>query len=515
MVNGELMHIQSRPATQEYFLPKNIQKHIASCKNISLEDMEINVLFGDFSRLRASISELLFQSSSPIAMLEALIRTEVSIDSKYLSMFPVAVSSPKMFQQLRLLDQVCKVAVVCHSEILSLLPKSADQHGTRGRHELFEVYSKRYDIVRSFRRFDFSYSCLLKMADRLFELRDQQSSHIQIAKSMLNKLDINPDDFTEYDSLLMDDITKRLLDYSYQHVNLKEANNWNTALLSLISEISSIQDQTSLTSKELLALCRSLSKTICEANEVMTQIIESQMYSASIIAKTFVKYGFEYEDLLQEAYFALAQSTATYKPEPGQSFSAYSLTIVRESLCQYAMQSSGFILPHDNFKTLDRTMQKDLESRFFHDKCCPSSTLTFNTLTPNCQAKEQGFPILNKLCSMFYDLDEDTIEDATELPFEIQYRDQFLSEVIHEALRELTYRQRLIVKLRFGIDAERTYTLEEVGLLLGTSRERVRQIELSAFEKMLNNDVRPILDKYHTFNSLLYTLDKYYDLQRY
>ena len=55
---------------------------------------------------------------------------------------------------------------------------------------------------------------------------------------------------------------------------------------------------------------------------------------------------------------------------------------------------------------------------------------------------------------------------------------------IEEVLETLTYREREILKLRFGIGDGFPYTLEQVGLIFGVTRERVRQIEAKAFDKL-------------------------------
>ena len=59
-----------------------------------------------------------------------------------------------------------------------------------------------------------------------------------------------------------------------------------------------------------------------------------------------------------------------------------------------------------------------------------------------------------------------------------------LQETLRQVLNTLKPRERDILKLRFGIDDGRTRTLEEVGEVYGLTRERIRQIEKKAIEKM-------------------------------
>ncbi|GIT28428.1 MAG: hypothetical protein Ct9H300mP1_04740 [Planctomycetaceae bacterium] len=59
-----------------------------------------------------------------------------------------------------------------------------------------------------------------------------------------------------------------------------------------------------------------------------------------------------------------------------------------------------------------------------------------------------------------------------------------LSKEVNQVLETLTYREREILKLRYGIGDGYPYTLEQVGLIFGVTRERVRQIEAKAFDKL-------------------------------
>jgi len=82
--------------------------------------------------------------------------------------------------------------------------------------------------------------------------------------------------------------------------------------------------------------------------------------------------------------------------------------------------------------------------------------------------------------SYFGDFIED---DATESPVIAASR-EMLKEQIDSVLSTLTFREREIIKLRYGIGDGYTYTLEEVGRIFRVTRERVRQIEAKAVRKL-------------------------------
>jgi RNA polymerase primary sigma factor len=59
-----------------------------------------------------------------------------------------------------------------------------------------------------------------------------------------------------------------------------------------------------------------------------------------------------------------------------------------------------------------------------------------------------------------------------------------LKQMVGDILRTVSERDKLVLKLRFGIDSEKEYTLEEIGSLMGLTRERIRQIEKEALSKI-------------------------------
>ncbi|HWP39890.1 MAG TPA: sigma-70 family RNA polymerase sigma factor, partial [Tepidisphaeraceae bacterium] len=70
---------------------------------------------------------------------------------------------------------------------------------------------------------------------------------------------------------------------------------------------------------------------------------------------------------------------------------------------------------------------------------------------------------------------ENPVESATQ---------EMLKDKIEQVLKTLTYREREIIKLRYGIGDGYTYTLEEVGRIFKVTRERVRQVEAKAIRKL-------------------------------
>ena len=79
---------------------------------------------------------------------------------------------------------------------------------------------------------------------------------------------------------------------------------------------------------------------------------------------------------------------------------------------------------------------------------------------------------------------EDMLEQSTVPSVEQTITQQFLKEDLHEALEKLEENERKVLQLRFGLDDGTNRTLKEIGDMMNLSRERIRQIEAKALEKL-------------------------------
>jgi len=94
----------------------------------------------------------------------------------------------------------------------------------------------------------------------------------------------------------------------------------------------------------------------------------------------------------------------------------------------------------------------------------------------------------------------DMVEPMSEIEFEeAQSTDKEENRIIDKQFKLLYayFREIEIVKMRYGIDYEDAFTVDEVGKMFGVSRERIRQIEKAALEKIANSNMKEILKDHY------------------
>ena len=240
--------------------------------------------------------------------------------------------------------------------------------------------------------------------------------------------------------------------------------------------------------KEEAQLAKRIAKGDQEARDIL---ISSNLRLVVKIAHDFKGLGLPLLDLISEGNIGLMRAVEKFDPSKGAKLSSYAAWWIKQSMrralanqartIRIPVQSASKIGKIQNAKAkLTQTLGREPTDK----EIATEINLTERTVTGLRQGKASTIslfdPIQNGAEGEFKDIIPD---DKTIAPNDIVQDDKTL-QLMMKMVAKLPERERVILKLRFGLDGGKPKTLEEVSHAIGRTRERVRQIQNQALERL-------------------------------
>ncbi|MFV2068787.1 MAG: sigma-70 family RNA polymerase sigma factor [Pirellulales bacterium] len=256
-------------------------------------------------------------------------------------------------------------------------------------------------------------------------------------------------------------------------------------------ELRGLMSETLESPRSLRNRCRMLGRQYHEYEQVKRQLSSGNLRLVVSIAKKYRNRGLSFLDLIQEGNTGLMRAVDKYEYRRGYKFSTYATWWIRQAITRaIADQARTIRIPVHMIDVLSRlrNVAKGLLQEWGRE---PTTEETAREAGISLEETKRVLAIGRHPASLDRPVGEsedcsfgELIEDhGTENPFK-SASNGLLRDKIDELLKTLTYREREIIRLRYGLDDGYSYTLEEVGRIFKVTRERVRQIEAKAVRKL-------------------------------
>jgi RNA polymerase primary sigma factor len=256
-------------------------------------------------------------------------------------------------------------------------------------------------------------------------------------------------------------------------------------------ELHGLQDLTMEMPKQLDKRLRTIDRLFEQYEEAKRTLSSANLRLVVSIAKKYRNRGLSFLDIIQEGNTGLMRAVDKYEYRRGYKFSTYATWWIRQAITRAIADHARTIrIPVHMIETMSRlrNASKTLTQRLGREPTVEeiaeeaemSLEETRRVLKISKHPISLDRPIGDSEDSYFGDFIED---DEVDSPV-ASAAQEMLRERIDSILKTLSYREREIIKLRYGIGDGYTYTLEEVGRIFKVTRERVRQVEAKAIRKL-------------------------------
>lgn len=243
-----------------------------------------------------------------------------------------------------------------------------------------------------------------------------------------------------------------------------------------------------------LAQAQSIASVLHEELDRITEagerLVRHNLRLVVWVAKSYQRRGLDLPDLVQEGSLGLMRAISRFDPAVGTRLSTFATYAIRLAIRRALAEKGRLIrIPIHRLTEVREALMARSHLAKSLDRTPETSEIAFKIGSEPCQVEElfRALAPVDSIDDPIAGTDiirgETLVDEESTSPFDATLRSESVDSV-REALGRMGERDKTILAMRYGIGYPRECTLEEIGLSLGLSRERVRQLEKVAREKL-------------------------------
>ena len=234
---------------------------------------------------------------------------------------------------------------------------------------------------------------------------------------------------------------------------------------------------------------RALAKGCAEGDEEsIRMMVNSNLRLVASVAREYEGCGIPLNDLMQEGAIGLLTAAKKFDYTLNYRFSTYATDWIRQGISRYVANQSGMIrVPRHTAERIRKLQRASVLLQQKGEETTAENIAKYSGIPAEKVA--QYLALIPEVCSLDAPVgEEDTLGKLVEDAFSPEPQEELvrreLKRTMDALLGDLPERERQVLRLRFGMEDGTNYSLERVGQLLGISKERARQLQHQALERM-------------------------------
>lgn len=458
---------------------------------------EIRSLFRELHSLQVTYKEYLFQSRSTVDVIVSMQSNSHNTNPLFKMLSPRKTANMNSSIMKSRIDFVSMESEKLFDEIKFLIGKIANTDEDDAHKEQLEIYNIRYRIIKRLISLDFSEFMIERMESTFFDLYSKFHEYeIEIRED--GQPDNNECEIYGIDTYYIDP------DLSTNTRRMNECSIINTPMIQTF-------ERTAMTSDELEETYIRLKQLSHLIADLRCNIFKSLSMSVAELSLSKLKFVVDPYEFILDGNVGLLEAIRSCNVEVDAQIMEYINTSIKNRLQLYItneMNSRG-LAPGELLEFIEAGTNASLDYNTRDKSPFPDDCYTNNITAQEWVSRS----ILMQNTISHHDYyttrthSEHDIVDFSIVPMEYISEMDLLRRLVRVTIQKLSSAEKRVIISRYGLNSYIQKTLEQIGLELGLTRERVRQIEASAFKSLRNEGKSGLFEWLFDYSEMIYYLN--------